>query len=101
MARLVRGHPTARSQQEGTEESGRDPQQGEQPDATEGKDIADYDPDVDYKGSEPKVEPDMQEQSEVDPDTEHAKIEKPRSGTLHLWMMPWEMHMGILQVHKT
>ena len=37
----------------------RDPQEGEQPDAKEGKDIADYDPDVDYEGSEPKVEPEL------------------------------------------
>ena len=34
----------------------RDPQQEVQPDATEGKDIADYNLDVDYVGSEPKVE---------------------------------------------
>ena len=57
MARLVRGCPIARSQQEGAEEPERDPQQEGQPDATHGKDITDYDPDVDYEGSEPKVEP--------------------------------------------
>ena len=33
----------------------RDPQQEDQSDATEGKDIADYDLDVDYEGSEPKL----------------------------------------------
>ena len=33
MARLLRGHLTARSQQEGAEELERDPQQEEQPDA--------------------------------------------------------------------
>ena len=71
MARLVRGCPTARSQQEGTEEPERDPQQGEQPDVTEGKDIADYDLDADYEGTEPNVEPDAQEQREVDPDAEY------------------------------
>ena len=40
MARPVRGHPTARSQQEGTEEPERDPQQEDQSNAAEGKDIA-------------------------------------------------------------
>ena len=55
MARLVRGRPTARSQQEGIEEPERDPQQEDQPDATGGKDIADCNPDVGYEGSEPKL----------------------------------------------
>ena len=52
MARPVRGRPTARSKQEGIGEPERDPQQEDQPDATEGKDIAHYDLDVDYEGSE-------------------------------------------------
>ena len=65
MARSVRGCPTARLQQRGTEKPKRDPQQREQPDATEDKNIADYDPNVDYEGSEPKVEPDAQEHREV------------------------------------
>ena len=56
MARLVRGCPTSRPQKEGAEEPERDPQQEDQPDAAEGKDIADYDLDVDYVGSESKVE---------------------------------------------
>ena len=51
MARPVRGCPTARSQQEGTEEPERDTQQEDQSDATEVEDIADYDPDIDYVGS--------------------------------------------------
>ena len=55
MARLVRGCPTARSQQVGIEEPERDSQQEDQPDATGGKDIADYDLDINYEGSEPKV----------------------------------------------
>ena len=55
MARLMRGCPTARSQQEGIEETERDPQQEVQPVAVGGKDIADYGPDVDYEGSESKV----------------------------------------------
>ena len=51
MARPVRGWPTSRPQQKGTEELERDPQQEGQPDATEGKDTTDYNPDVDYMGS--------------------------------------------------
>ena len=82
--------PNTRSQQEGAEEPERDPQQGEQLDATEGKDIADYNPDVDYEGSDLEVEPDAQEQRKVDSGTEYGKMELPRSGTLHLRMMPWE-----------
>ena len=41
--------------------------------APEGKDIANYNLDVDYGGSEPKVEPVAQEQKEVDPDAEYVK----------------------------
>ena len=58
------------SQQEVAEESETNPsvpQQEEQPDSTEGKVIADYDPDLDYEGSEPKNEPVTQEQKEEDP----------------------------------
>ena len=66
MARPVRGCPTARSQQEGTEEPDRDPQQEDQPDATGGKDIEDYNPDVDYEEWEPKVEQSGPEQREVE-----------------------------------
>ena len=70
MARLVRGCPTAMSQQEGIEEPQRDSQQEDQQDAIGGKDIADYGLDVDYEGSEPKVKQSAQEQREVDPDVE-------------------------------
>ena len=70
MARPVRGCPTARPPQEGAEEPERDHQQEDQPDAAEGKDIADYDPDVDYVGSEPNIEQSAQEQKGVDPDAE-------------------------------
>ena len=56
------GMPNSQSQQEGIEEPERDPQQEEQPDTKGGKDIADYDPDVDYEGSEPKVKQSAQEQ---------------------------------------
>ena len=77
MARLVRGCPTARSQQQVVEEPATNLPQEDQSDATKGKDIADYDPDVDYKGSEPKVEQSAQEQREVDPDAEYLEMEIP------------------------
>ena len=56
MARLVRGCPTARSQQEGVKEPERDPWQEDKPDATKGNNTADYNPDVVSEGSEPEVE---------------------------------------------
>ena len=74
-ARLVRGAPIARSQQEGIEESERDPEQEDQTNATGGKDIEDYNLDVDYEGSEPKVKQSALEQREVDPDAEYANME--------------------------
>ena len=91
MASMVRGCSIARSQPEGTEEPKQDPQQEDKPDAAEGKDIVDYDPDLDYEGSEPEVEPVTQEQSKVDPNAENAKMERPRSGTLCQRMIPWEV----------
>ena len=48
MVSLVRGYPKARSQREGAQEPNRDPQQEDQLDTAEDKDIADYYPDVDY-----------------------------------------------------
>ena len=92
MSRPVRGCPTARSQQEGTEEPERDPQQEDQLDATEGKDIADYNLDIDYEVSEPKVKQSAQKQMEVDPDAEYAEIEIPQDGTLCQRMMPQEQY---------
>ena len=77
------------------EEPVRDPQQEEQSDATEDKVIANYTLDIDCERSEPNVEPDAQEQMEVDSDAEYAKMEMPREGTLCQRMMPWEMYMGI------
>ena len=100
MDRKVRDCPTVRSQEEGVQESERDPQQEDQQDATEGKDMADYDPHVDYEGSEPKVEQSAQEQKEVDPDAEFAEIEISLDGTLCQRKMPWEEYKGILQVHR-
>ena len=87
MARLVRGPPTARLQQEGAEEPKRDHQQEEQPDASEGKDIVDYDLDVDNEGSKPEVDPVAQDQSEVGPGAEYVKMKLPCDGTLHQRMM--------------
>ena len=77
MARLVRVCLTARSQQVGTEEPERDHQQENQQDATGDKDVDDYNLDVDYEGSEPKVEMGAPEQKEVDPDAEYANMEIP------------------------
>ena len=98
MNRLVRGRPTTRLQQEGAEDPDRDPQQDDQSVTAEGKDIADYDPNVDYEGSEPKVESDAQVEREVNSDAEHEKMVIPCSGTLHQKMMSWEQYKRILQV---
>ena len=61
----------------------RDPQQEDQSDTTEGEDIADYDPNIDYEGSEPEVDPVGQEQREVNPDAEYTSMDIPHDGTLH------------------
>ena len=55
MARTMRGCPTAWSQTEGAEEPETDPQQEEQPDATEGTVIVDYDLNIVYEESEPRL----------------------------------------------
>ena len=73
MARPVRGCPTARLQPEGKDKPETNlsvPQQEEHPDATEGRDIADYNLDIADEGSEPENEPVAQEQKEEDPDAE-------------------------------
>ena len=49
----------------------------------DGKDIADYNPVIDYEGLKPKDEPDVQEQREDDPDAAYVKMEMPRNRTLH------------------
>ena len=82
MARLVRGCPTSRHQKGGAEEPERDPHQEEQQNATESEDIADYDLDIDYVSSEPKVESVTQDEREVDPDAEYTNMEIPQDGTL-------------------
>ena len=98
MVRTMRGCPTTQSQSEGKDKPEINPsvpQQEEQPDATEGKDIVDYNPDVDYEGSESQNDPVAQEKKEEDPVMEYAKMDMPRSGTLHQRMEPWEMMKGI------
>ena len=62
----------------------------------EGEDIADYDMDIDYVDSEPKVEPVTQEEREVDPDAEYASMDIPHEGTLHQRMMPQKQYKEIL-----
>ena len=69
MAILVREHPMTRSQRKGAEEPEKDPQQKDQSDATEGKDIADY------EGSEHKAEPVTLDEREVDPDADYMNME--------------------------
>ena len=88
---------------EGTEEPKTNPsvsQQEEQPDATEGEVITDYDPDVDYEESEPKNEPGAQKEKEEHSDTEYANIEIPCNGTFHQKMMPCNVRQRIKCVHQ-
>ena len=97
MARTVRGCLTTWSQSEGKDKPEtilNDPQQEGHPDTAEGGNIAEYHPDVNYEGSEPKAEPVAQEQWEEDPDAECAKMEMPRSGTLCQRMMPLDLDRG-------
>ena len=57
MVRTMRGCLTTQSQSEGKDKPETvlsAPQQEGYPDVTEGGDIADYNPDIDYVGSEPK-----------------------------------------------
>ena len=97
---MVRGCLTVRSQQIGAQEPEKDPQEEDQPDATESKNIAEYNLDVDYVGSEPKVEKVAQDKREIDPDKKYAKMEIPSDGTLSQRMIPWEKYTRILWVHK-
>ena len=72
----VRRQPMQQSQQEGTNEPETNPNvphQEEQPDATEGEVIADYNPDVDQEGSEPENEQVPKEQKEEDPDATYMQ----------------------------
>ena len=81
MARTAKEHPTTWLQPECKnkhEINPSVPQQEEQTDATEGKDIVDFNSNVDYEGSEPKNKPVAQQQKEED---SYAKIELPQDGT--------------------
>ena len=84
MARLVRGCLTACSQSEDAKEPETNPsvpQQEEHPDATEGKVMVDYNPNIDYYLSEPRNEPVAQEEKEENSDAEHGNMEIPPKGT--------------------
>ena len=85
MTRSLRGWLTARSQQEGIEEPEWDPQQEIQPDATGGKDIEHYNPDVDYEGSEQKIKQSAPEQREVDLDADIQTWKFPKMGPSARW----------------
>ena len=100
MARLVRGCPTTRQQQEGAEEPEWEPQQEDQPDATNHKEIADYDPDIDYEGTDLEVEPVAQEEREVNPDKEYANMDTPHDVTLCQRIRHLENCKGTLWVHR-
>ena len=91
MVRIMRGYPTAWSQPEGAEGPETNaiiPQQEYQPDTTEGKVIADYGLDIEYEGSEPKNEPDVQEEKEENSDAEYVNMEVPCDETFCQRMMP-------------
>ena len=93
---------TAESKSEGAEEPEINPsvsQQEEQPDATKGKVIADYDPDIDYERSKPKNKPDSQEKKEENTDIEYTNMEIPHNGTFHQRMMPCNNVQRIQHVH--
>ena len=80
MTKTMRGCLTAWSQTEGTEEPEKNPgvpQQEEQPDTTESKVIADYNPDIEYEGSEPKNKPVFWEEKEDSSDAKYANMEIP------------------------
>ena len=87
MASTMRGHPTARLQPKGTEETETNtsvPQEEEQADATESKVIANYKLEVDYKPerSNPEIKPvNHVEEGMMHSDTEYAKMEIFHEGT--------------------
>ena len=76
MDRPVRGRSTPWPP-EGLEEPDIVHQQEEQPDASECKVTADYNPDVDYEGTEPENEPVAQAEVEENSKAEYAEIEIP------------------------
>ena len=76
------------------------PQQEVQSDATEDEVIADYDPDVDYEGSEPDNKPVDQKNNEENSKAEYAKMEIPHTGTFCQRMMFCELMIGIQWLHR-
>ena len=91
LAEMTRiGCLTARLQLEGAEDSKTNPsipQQKEHPNAAEEEVIADYKLDIDYEGSEPKVEPNAQEEKEENSDPEYATMEIPHDSIFYQRMM--------------
>ena len=75
------------------------PQQEEQPDATEGKVIVDYDLDIDYYGSASKNEPVTQEEKEENSDAEYTNVEITQDRTFCQRILPCNVMQEIQQVH--
>ena len=95
--------PQPQSQQGGTEEPETNPsvpQQEEQPNATEGEVKGHQDLDVDYEGSEPKIEPISQEEKEENSVTEYANMLIPQKGTFHQRTMCCKVFQRIQWVHQ-
>ena len=82
MARTMRGCPTAWSPEgmEDPETNPSFPQQEEQSGTAEDKVTVDYDPDIDYEGSDPHNESVAQDKKEENSDAEYANIEIPQDG---------------------
>ena len=60
---------------------------------------ADYNLDIDYVGSEPENEPDVQEEKEENSDAEYTKVKIPCDGTFHQRMMHWNVFQRIQHIH--
>ena len=91
MARTMRRCLTAWSQPEHAEEPETNPSAPQQegwPDAAKGKVIVDYGPNIDYAGSEPKIELVAQEEKEENSNAEYANMEIPCKGTFFQRMIP-------------
>ena len=101
MARTMRECPTAWLKLNDKEEPATNPsvpQQDVQPDAAEGKVIADYDPNVNYEGSEHENEIVGQEEEEKNSNAEYVNMKIPQAGTFHQRMMPCNVMQRIQQV---
>ena len=103
MARPVRGCLTPQPQQGGTKEPETNtsvPQQEEQIDASEGKDIDDYDAHLDNKpeGLAPEIK--AVDEDKENSDTEYAKIELPHDEILHQRKMNCKVAEKIKRVYQ-